>query len=248
MTFTKRAFMSDYHFPPELLESTLLRESVSQDEIKQLCSEAESFGFFAVCISPEFVQYGYSQVAETPIKVVSVASFPHGSDSTMDKCKQTEQLIRSGADEIDMVMNFDKFVMGNYEYVLQDIAAVVEVAKSIRCRRDEKSIPRIKVIIESAYLRTIEIEKKQSEGTLLAIAAELVTHAHADFLKTSTGFHTAGGVHKNDVPFFKSILPESVQVKAAGGIRTEKFARSLQEQGVDRIGTSSAVAIVRGIG
>ncbi len=247
MTFTKRTFMSDYHFPPELLDSTLLRESVSPEEIRQLCSDAKSNGFYAVCILPEFVQYSYALVAETPVKVVSVVSFPHGSDSTIDKCKQTEQLIKAGADEIDMAMNFEKFVRGDYEYVLQDIAAVIEAAKSFRCSRDEKSIPRIKVIIESAYLRTIEIKKKQSEGTLLAKAAELVTQAHADFLKTSTGLHAAGGVHKNDVPFFKSVLPESVHVKAAGGIRTEKFARSLREQGVDRIGTSSAVAIVRGI-
>ncbi len=227
-----------------IIESTLLRDSLSRNDIELVCKEALMHRFCAGCIPRSYVNHAFSLLKNTPVRVVSVISFPQGTDSTQSKCRQAERLIKAGADEIDMVMNLEKFAREDYNEVLQDMTNTVNTAKNLQYMKRIVSKPVIKVIIETALLRDLEKKRSLAEGALIKIAADLVSKSGADFIKTSTGMHGSGGVHKGDVAFIKTIVPKSVGIKAAGGIRTRKFTEYLVDQGADRIGTSHAAGIM----
>lgn len=228
-----------------IIDSTLLRKGVTKEDIIQLCDDALMHQFYAVSVSPEHVNFALSRIFDTSVRVVSVVGFPYGTENTLTKCRQAELVIKDGADEIDMVMNIDWFLNGNYKGVTEDILNTVIAAKSTSRRRFLTDVAPVKVIIETALLREEERKNNFTEGYLIQKASELIVKAQADFVKTSTGMHPSGGVQKNDVALIKSVVPESVKVKAAGGIKTRKHVTQLLEERVNRIGTSSAVDIIK---
>ncbi|MGB2012097.1 MAG: deoxyribose-phosphate aldolase [Akkermansiaceae bacterium] len=189
-----------------------------------MCIENE---VFSMCVKPCDVRAAAALLAESPVKVSCVLSFPHGADTTATKAFQARQAIEDGVDEIDMVMNIGKFMSGDYEYVKNDIRAVVEAAH-------EHGVL-VKVILESGFLRPDQI----------AGACELCCETGADFVKTSTGFGP-GSATPEAIDVMLKTVGDKMQVKASGGIRTWDEAVAYLEQGVDRLGVGSTAAVLHG--
>jgi deoxyribose-phosphate aldolase len=162
---------------------------------------------------------------KSDVKVSCVLSFPHGADATAVKAFQAKQAIEDGTDEIDMVMNIGKFLSGNYEYVVNDIKAVVDVAHSHGVL--------VKVIQESGYLTLEQVAK----------ACELSYDADADFVKTSTGFGP-GKATPEIVDVMIKTVGDRMMVKPSGGIRTWDDAVAFLVQGADRLGVGSTEAVL----
>ena len=210
-----------------LIDHTLLEASVSESQIKELCAEAVDYGFYSVCVSPRWVSLAAEQLEGTGVKVGSVVSFPLGADTTKIKAAQAHDGIFNGADEIDMVADLTAIIDGNERYLFGQLQAVKRVCDAMR--------PKVvlKVIIESAAL---------NDDAKLFVC-EIAQRVKVDFIKTSTGLHSAGGAKAKDVRLIKEAAPDC-RVKAAGGIRTLEQALEMLEAGADRIGTSSGVVII----
>ena len=210
------------------IDHTVLKPDTTRDQIIRLCEEAVFFNFAAVCVSPWWIGLAASLVAGTPVKVAATVGFPHGVNHTTVKRFETEEAIRLGARELDMVMNVAALKSGDRQSVQNDIAAVVEVAHASGCI--------VKVILEMPIL-TLE---EKILGCQLSLAAK------ADFVKTATGF--AGGATPADVSLMRGVVGDHAGVKASGGIRTAATAQAMIEAGANRIGSSSGVAIVHELG
>jgi deoxyribose-phosphate aldolase len=210
------------------IDHTVLKPDTTRDQIIRLCEEAVFFNFAAVCVSPWWIGLAASLVAGTPVKVAATIGFPHGVNHTTVKRFETEEAIRLGARELDMVMNVAALKSGDRQSVQNDIAAVVEVAHASGCI--------VKVILEMPIL-TLE---EKILGCQLSLAAK------ADFVKTATGF--AGGATPADVSLMRGVVGDHAGVKASGGIRTAATAQAMIEAGANRIGSSSGVAIVHELG
>lgn len=208
------------------IDHTLLRpEQSTPDRIAQLCHEAIEYGFASVCILPYYVPLAVKELVNTTIPVCSVVGFPLGGNLSATKRAEAEHLLTAGARELDMVLNIAALKSGDDQYVVEDIAEVVEIAHSAGII--------VKVIIECGALS--QEEKLR--------AAHLVSAAGADFIKTSTGFGY-GGATVEDVRLLRQHVASHVKVKASGGIRTQRQALELLQAGASRIGTSAGVAIV----
>lgn len=207
-----------------IIDHTILNPQATLEDVDNLCKEAAECGFCSVCVNSSFVYYCAEKLKNTHIKVCSVVGFPHGAMSTDGKAAETKAAVRDGADEIDMVVHIGMIKSGNWEYVKEDIAAVVAAA-------GEGVI--VKVILEMCLLS--EEEKIR--------ACEICKEAGADFVKTSTGFST-GGASVEDVRLMRKTVGAEMGVKAAGGIRTIEDVKTMVEAGADRIGTSAGVAII----
>ena len=198
-------------------DHTLLKPETSENDIKRIVTEAMSKDVASVCIN----QYRTKLVAEllkgTDIKGFTVVGFPLGAVSKDIKAYETKRAVEDGADEIDMVINIGAMKDEKYEYVLEDIKAVREACKD----------KVLKVIIETCLLSDAEKIK----------ACHLAKEAGADFVKTSTGFSTAGA-KVEDVRLMKNAVGNDTKVKAAGGIRDIETARAMIDAGADRLGTS----------
>ena len=207
------------------IDHTLLKANATKQEIINLCEEAKTHNFFSVCVNSAYVPLAQNQLKDTTVKVCAVVGFPLGATSTKTKVFEAKTAVEEGADEIDMVMNIGLLKSKDFDSVWKDIEAV------------KKQLPNttLKVILETCYLEDIEIIK----------ASELAIQSGADFIKTSTGFGTRGAsVH--DVKLMKSVCKGCVKIKASGGIRDTKTALEYINLGVDRLGTSSGIAIVKG--
>lgn len=209
----------------KMIDHTNLKPDATQQDIINLCKEAKKYGFCAVCISPMYVSLAHELLKDTDVKVDSVAGFPLGYTFTKVKAFETKELIDSGADEIDMVINLVALKQKNYSLVLDDIKAVVKAAKG----------KTVKVILETCYLTDKQIIK----------ACKLSKEAGAHFVKTSTGFGPSGAKVEH-VKLMRETVGEKMGVKAAGGIRTFNDAIRFIKAGANRIGTSSGVAIIEG--
>lgn len=210
----------------EYIDHTLLKPTATKVEIKRLCKQAIEHNFFSVCVNSYYITLVKKELKNTSVKVCSVIGFPLGAMSTKAKVEETKQAIKDGADEIDMVINIGLLKNKDFAAVGQDIDAV------------KKEIPykTLKVIIETCYLNEIEIVK----------ASELAIEYGADFIKTSTGFGTAGATIEN-VKLMKSVIKnDNTKIKASGGIRDTKTALKYINLGVSRIGTSNGIAIISG--
>lgn len=207
-----------------IIDHTILNPQATLEDVDNLCKEAAECGFCSVCVNSSFVYYCAEKLKNTHIKVCSVVGFPLGAMSTDGKAAETKAAVRDGADEIDMVVHIGMIKSGNWEYVKEDIAAVVAAA-------GEGVI--VKVILEMCLLS--EEEKIR--------ACEICKEAGADFVKTSTGFST-GGASVEDVRLMRKTVGAEMGVKAAGGIRTIEDVKTMVEAGADRIGTSAGVAII----
>jgi deoxyribose-phosphate aldolase len=206
------------------IDHTLLKAVSSWEEIKTLCDEAVQYKTASVCIPPCYVKQVFEDYGQK-LNVCTVIGFPLGYNSTTVKVYETEQAVRNGANEIDMVINITDVKNKKFDRVLEEI-------KSIKKECDNKIL---KVIIETCYLT-------DEEKINLCL---LVTEAGASFIKTSTGFGTAGATLA-DIELFKSHIGENVKIKAAGGIKTRDDLVAFIQAGASRIGTSSAVKLLSG--
>jgi len=205
------------------IDHTLLKMTASWDEIKTLCDEAVKFKTASVCVPPSYVNSIHNEFKN--LNICTVIGFPLGYSITAAKVLEAERAILSGANEIDMVINVGDIKNGNFDFTLEEI-------KLIKKTCGEKIL---KVIIETCYLT--EDEKIR--------LCEIVTEAGADFIKTSTGFGTAGATLA-DVQLFKKHIGAGVKIKAAGGVKTREDLEMFINAGAQRIGTSSAVKLLAG--
>ena len=208
------------------IEHTLLKQDAAKEDFEKLFAEAMEHNFLGVCVNPAYVKLAKEALAGTDVKVVTVIGFPLGANKTEVKAFEASCAVADGADEIDMVMNVSALKDKNYEYVREDIKAVKIASKDAP----------LKVILETDLLTKEEIKK----------ACEICIEAHADFVKTSTGFVKNGvGAKVEDVKLmYETVNPHGLKVKASGGIRDKESAIKLIEAGAARLGTSSGVKIV----
>jgi deoxyribose-phosphate aldolase len=209
-----------------LIDHTLLRPEATREDIVALCREACLYGFATVCVNPYWVPLAVAEVASSAVKVCTVAGFPLGAAVTEIKVAEAAAALRSGAREIDMVINLGALRSGDYDRVRQDIRAVADVCHEAGAA--------LKTIIETCYL----------DDHQKAVACAIAKMAGAEFVKTSTGFAAAGAtVH--DVALMRKVVGSQIGVKAAGGIRTIEDLGKMVAAGANRIGTSAGVEIMR---
>ena len=206
------------------LEHTLLKPEATVTDIMKLCAEAKECNLGGVCVNTCYAGLARHLLTGTDVKIVTVVGFPLGADRSEVKALATKLAVdEDHVDEVDMVMNMSAFKSGNYDGVVEDIAAVVEAAKPYA----------VKVIIETCLLTDEEKVK----------ACELVAKGGAAFVKTSTGF-SKGGATTHDVEILaREAKRYGIGVKAAGGIRDYETAKAMIATGAARIGTSAGVAI-----
>ena len=207
----------------KMVDHTLLLQTSTWEEIKQICDDAMKYGTASVCIPPCYVRQA-SEYMGDKMAVCTVIGFLNGNCTTATKVFETKDAIANGAKEIDMVINVGQLKAGNYEYVLNEI-------KEIKSACGDKIL---KVIIETCLLSEDEKIKM----------CEIVTEAGADFIKTSTGFSTAGATFE-DVELFAEHVGDNVRIKAAGGIASLDDARKFIELGATRLGTSRIIKIIK---
>jgi deoxyribose-phosphate aldolase len=212
----------------KLIDSTLVKATATKGEIENLCKEAVQYGFGCVVVNPIYVRFASSLLKGSDVRVGSTVGFPFGVSLPDIKALEAVKAIEDGACELDMVMNLGAFKSGDYELVKRDIEAVTAV------KRLSSGII-VKVIIETPLLTN---EEKVT-------ACKIVKEAGADFVKTSTGLF-GGGATVEDVRLMRQVVGKDFGVKAAGGIRTYADAVAMIEAGANRIGTSTAVAIIKG--
>ena len=209
----------------QYIDHTSLKATTTEAEVVQLCKEAKKYKFYAVCVNSCYVELCANELKGSSVKIASVVGFPLGSMDTLAKIAESKNAVIMGADEIDMVINIGFLKDKKYELVENEIN---KIKKAIGDKI-------LKVIIETCYLTN---EEKK-------IATKLVLSAGADFVKTSTGFGTAGATLE-DVELLKSVTQNKIQIKASGGIRDFETAQKFIKAGVTRIGTSNGIQIVTG--
>jgi deoxyribose-phosphate aldolase len=211
------------------IDHTLLKPDTTLDQIRQLCQEAQEYGFAAVCVPPYYVHDAarWVEVAPQKIQVASVVGFPLGYSSTVAKVEEIKRAIDEGADEIDAVINLCAVKSQLWTHVRSDLDSLITATRM----KGKK----IKIILETALLSDAELVKA------CAILAEL----QPDFAKTSTGFN-GGGATLEVVQRMGELLEHKIAIKASGGIRHYNEAKAMIEAGASRLGTSSGVAIVQG--
>ena len=204
-------------------DHTLLKPEATWEQIRQVCDDGLKYGCASVCIPAAYVRRAAEHVGNR-LKICTVIGFPNGYSTTQVKVFETEDAIRNGADEIDMVINLGWVKDALWPQILEELRAV-----KASCQGRI-----LKVIVETCLLTEEEKIK----------LCQLVTEAGADYIKTSTGFST-GGATLADVALFKEHIGVNVKIKAAGGIRTLEDAQAFLDQGADRLGTSAIVKLVR---
>jgi deoxyribose-phosphate aldolase len=210
-----------------LIDHTLLKPDATMDQIVQLCAEAREHQFASVCVNPCWVPLVVRELAGSNVNTCAVVGFPLGANITAIKMFEAGQAIKTGAREIDMVMNIGQLRSGDVEYVFADIQTVVNET------HDEGGI--VKVILETCLLT--DAQKVQ--------ACQISLAAGADYVKTSTGFST-GGATVHDVALMRNTVGPLTGVKASGGVRSFADVEKMVHAGATRIGTSSGVAILAG--
>lgn len=204
-------------------DHTLLKQDATWEQIREICDDGRRFECASVCIPAAYVKQAAEYVGND-LKICTVIGFPNGYSTTEVKVFETEDAIRAGADEIDMVVNLGWVKDKRWDDILSEMQAV-----KLSCQGRI-----LKVIVEACLLT--EEEKIR--------LCELVSQAGADYIKTSTGFST-GGATREDVALFKTHIGPGVKIKAAGGIRTLQDAEDFIRLGADRLGTSAIVKLVK---
>lgn len=206
----------------KLFDHTILKADATKAEVEKICREAKEHGFMSVCVNGYYTPLAAELLADSGVKVCTVVGFPLGQMNTKAKAEETRLAVADGAEEIDMVINVGALKDREYETVKQDIQEVKTACKTAL----------LKVIIETCLLTEEEKIK----------ACELSMEAGADFVKTSTGFSTAGA-KAEDVALMRRTVGETMGVKAAGGIRNKETAEKMVQAGASRLGTSATIQI-----
>ena len=207
----------------KLFDHTILKADATKEDVKKVCEEAMAYSFCSVCVNSYYVPYVAELLHGSDVKICTVVGFPLGAMSTRAKVLEAKIAVMDGADEVDMVINIGALKDKDYDVVLEDIKAVKEACGNAL----------LKVIIEACLLTDEEKVK----------ACELSKEANADFVKTSTGFSTAGA-KVEDVKLMRETVGNDMGVKASGGIHDKEFANALVEAGASRLGTSATIKIV----
>lgn len=205
----------------DLIDHTLLKPEATAADVTALLREAEELGTYSVCVSPSMLP------VRTTVKVATVCGFPSGQHSAEVKAFEARESVDKGADEVDMVINVGLARAGDFAGIEREIRAVRDVVKSPAV---------LKVIIESAAL----------DDEQIVAVCETAERAGADFVKTSTGFHPAGGASEHAVALMRRTVGDRLGVKASGGIRTREAAEAMVAAGASRLGLSSSRAILEG--
>ena len=208
-----------------MIDHSLLRPELTAEDIREGCRIARKYKVASVCCSPSDVALVKGLLEGSGVKTTTVVGFPHGYSTTAAKVFEAEQAIRDGAVELDMVLNIGRLLSGDYEYVQNDIRAVVAAA--------HRHNVLVKVILENHYLTD---EQKKT-------ACRLCEQAGADFVKTSTGF-AAGGATLEDLRLMRKHVSPKVQVKAAGGVRDLETALKVRQAGCTRFGATRTETIM----
>lgn len=207
------------------IDHTILAPEATQSQVDQIIKEAKEYDFASVVINPYWVSYVANKLKGTDVNTVTVIGFPLGANTTATKVFEAKDALQNGATELDMVINIGELKAGHDDAVLNDIKAVVEAGHAENRH--------VKVIIETALLTDEEKVR----------ACEISEKAGADFVKTSTGFSTAGA-KVADVKLMKQTVGDRLGVKASGGIHTKAEAEAMIEAGATRLGASSGVKIM----
>lgn len=208
----------------QMVDHTLLKPEATHADVEALIADAARLGAYSVCVSPSMLPLA------TPegLKVAVVCGFPSGAVPTAAKAAEAEYAVANGADELDMVINIGAAKEGDWDTVREDIAAVKRACGDAL----------LKVIIESALLDDAEVVR----------ACRAAADAGAEYVKTSTGFHPAGGASAHAVQLMRETVGDALGVKASGGIRTAEAAREMIEAGASRLGLSGTEAVLDGWG
>ena len=206
------------------VDHTLLKAFATWEDIQKLCEEAMEYHTASVCVPPSYIKRIHDTYGEK-INICTVVGFPLGYSTTKAKVAETVQAIEDGASEVDMVINIADVKNGDFEKVTEEIRSLKQAA-------GDKIL---KVIIEACYL---------TEKEKIAMC-KAVIEAGADYIKTSTGFGT-GGATMEDILLFKKFIGPHVKMKAAGGVKSVEDMEAFLEAGCDRIGTSSAISLIKG--
>lgn len=206
------------------VDHTLLKAFATWEDIQKLCEEAMEYHTASVCVPPSYIKRIHDTYGEK-INICTVVGFPLGYSTTKAKVEETVQAIEDGASEVDMVINIADVKNGDFDKVTEEIRSLKQAA-------GDKIL---KVIIETCYL---------TEEEKIAMC-KAVTEAGADYIKTSTGFGT-GGATMEDILLFKKFIGPHVKMKAAGGVKSVEDMEAFLEAGCDRIGTSSAISLIKG--
>ena len=209
-----------------LVDHTLLKPEATVADVIALCEEANELGTFSVCVSPTFVLTALANTSPA-VAVATVCGFPSGKHESSVKATEAALSVAQGVDEVDMVIDVGRAIMGDWDYVQRDIEAVREATRGVV----------LKVILETAALSDDQIR----EACLCAV------RANADYVKTSTGFHPAGGAQVQAIKIMSEAVDGRLGVKASGGIRTSEFALELVAAGATRLGLSGTRAVLDGI-
>jgi len=207
-----------------LLDHSLLKPEATEKDILAQVEVVLQWGIGFFCVQPSYVSLAAGALRDSGARVVSVVGFPHGCERSTVKAHAAELAVRDGAAEVDMVMNVGRLKSGRSQAVADEIAQVVRAISGIP----------VKVILETCLLT--EEEK--------VVACRMVRDSGAAFVKTSTGFHPAGGATVADVRLLRATVGPDFGVKAAGGIRTLADAQAMLEAGANRLGTSASPTIL----
>jgi len=207
------------------IDHTLLRPDATEAQVAQLCDEARAHGFATVCVPPCYVALACEKLADSGVGVCTVIGFPLGYAASSVKFKEAEVALYDGATELDMVLNISALKSGKTEAVQAEILDLADLCHVHQAQ--------LKVIIETALLTEEEI----------VLACQLCVAGEADFVKTSTGF-ASRGASLEDIQLLRRTLPDTMRIKASGGIRSRAAALALVAAGADRIGSSNSVALL----
>ncbi len=210
----------------KMIDHTLLIPEATAADVISLCEQAAELGTYSVCVSPTFVVTAVANVSNG-IKVATVCGFPSGKHESSVKAAEAKLSAQQGADEIDMVIDLGRAIMGDWDYIQSDVAAV----------RAATMGKVLKVILETAALTDEQI----------AEACRRCEAAGADFVKTATGFHPSGGADVRAIKVMHETVGGRLGIKASGGIKTAEFAQELIAAGATRLGLSGSRAILDGV-
>jgi len=210
-----------------MIDHTLLKPDAALSEIKQLCEEAVQNNFASVCVNPSYVETCFNLIKSSNVKVCAVIGFPLGATTTLAKFRESEEAIKNGAEELDMVLNIGRLKDKDFDFVYNDLKSIADLSRKHLCVS--------KVILETCLLN----DEEKVAACILAKEAGL------NFVKTSTGF-SKGGATIHDVALMKFVVGDKLQVKASGGIRSYDDAIGMINAGATRLGASAGVKIITG--
>lgn len=216
------------------IDHTILKPEATADDVGKVTAEAVQYRFAAVCVSPCFVAQVAAELKGTGVLTCTVSGFPAGTSRATVKAIESTVAVKDGADEVDVVAHLPYLARHDLEAAK---AELVEVVKACRATRRDVVV---KVIVESAYLLSLGDDRGERA---IAVACQAVRESGADFIKTSTGFHPAGGASVRAVELMHK-YGNGIRIKASGGIRDLTTARAMLAAGADRLGLSASVSIV----